>query len=211
MRHDARGYCRRKKGRVVNDRVKPAATPAPRLVRMPLGVVVRQSPGVTRWAAWAWRVTAVLPGAGPADWKVLRREDGVTEYHAATPLLELHRAVVEGYKVALAMTPPSVFVVLRPLAGAARPMVHGVTASAYEAQDFTDNAEDIVEPVAMPPALHGWISAFTDAHFNAEPFVKRRRDAVRTDRTEDGIGDPRVRQVADVYRAPGAQRQEDEA
>ncbi len=186
----------------MNDRVNPAATPAPRLARLPLGVVVRQSPGVTRWAAWSWRVTAVLPGAGPADWKVLRHEDGVTEYHAATPLLELHRAVVEGYKVALAMTPPSVFVVLRPTGGDARPIVHGVTASAYEAQDFTDNAEDIVEPVAMPPALHGWISAFTSVHFHAEPFVKRRRDTVRTDQTEDGIGDARVRQVADVYRAP---------
>lgn len=190
----------------MNDRVSTPTTAAPRLARLPLGVVVRRSPGATRWAKWSWWVTAVLPGTGPADWKVMRSDAGVTEYHAETPMLELHRAVVEGYTVALAMSPPSVFVVLRPAGGDTRPAVHAVTPLAYEAQDFTDNAEDIVEPVAMSSALHAWVADFAAAHFQAEPFVKRRRDRVRTDQTDDGVGDARVRQVADVYRAPGSQK-----
>jgi hypothetical protein len=33
-------------------------------------------------------------------------------------------------------------------------------------------------------------------------FIKRRRDKTDIDLQEDGIGDARIRQTADVYRAP---------
>lgn len=179
-----------------------------REVSMPVGVVVRRQPGVTRWAKWVWRPVAVLPGAAPADWKLLREEEGgAAEFHAATVPLTLHRAVVEGYKVSLSMLPPAVFVVLRRDERPGAPMpwfVHGITASAYEAQDYIDPAEDIVEAVPMPPVLEAWVHAFTDAHFHEEPFVKRKRDRQRTDLREQGVGDARIRQAADVYRAPAA-------
>ena len=55
----------------------------PNAQTIPLGVVVRRTPGVTRWAKYAWQVSAVLPGAADADWKVLRTEGDVTEFHAA--------------------------------------------------------------------------------------------------------------------------------
>src|SRR6056297_102820 len=77
---------------------------------LPLGVVLRRSPGVTRWAKWAWKAVAVIPGAGPAGWRVLRGEDGVTEFHAATVPLELHSTEVGSYRTSLMMTPPAVFV-----------------------------------------------------------------------------------------------------
>ena len=32
---------------------------------LPLGIVIRRQPGVTRWARWAFRAVAVLPGAAP--------------------------------------------------------------------------------------------------------------------------------------------------
>ena len=35
-----------------------------------------------------------------------------------------------------------------------------------------------------------------------DSFVKRKRDRKRIDVREDGIGDARIRQTADVYRAP---------
>lgn len=169
---------------------------------MPIGVVVRRSPGTTRWAKWVWRPVAVLPGAGSAQWKELRRDGDVIDYHAGTVTLDLHRTLVEGYKVSLAMAVPSVFVVMRPAPGDPPLIVHTVTASAYEAQDHTDNAEDQVEPVPMPKGLRAWIAGFADSHFREDPFVKRRRDRARTDLSESGIGDARVRQAADVYRAP---------
>ncbi len=187
----------------------PAAAAAPRQVSMPLGVALVRRPGVTRWATWAWSASAVMPGAGPADFRVLREEDGATEYHAATLPLTLHRSDVEAYLVSHNMSPPSVFVVLRRVDGAPadRAMrVHAVTASAYEAQDYLDSGEDLVEPVPMPPGLVAWVRDFVAAHHVDTPFVKRRRDKKRVDLTEDGIGDARIRQAADVYRAPGAQK-----
>lgn len=190
------------------DTEAPRAAP-PKTIEMPLGVVLRRRPGVTRWAAWSWEVAAVLPGAGPADWKVMREADGATEFHAATLPLALHRSDAEAYRVSLTMTPPSVFVVLRPDDDDAAPypmMVHAVTASAYEAQDYLDSGEELVEPVAAPDGLVAWIRDFTDLHFHDAPFIKRRRDRQQVDASEDGIGDARIRQAADVYRAPGAQK-----
>jgi hypothetical protein len=184
----------------------PAGPPVGLSAGLPVGVVVRRQPGVTRWATVIWRPVAVLPGAAPARWRELRREGAAVEYHAATLRLELHRADVEAYLVSLAMAPPAVFVVLRrdPAGGRDFPYkVHAVTASAYEAQDYQDSGDEIVEPVAMPPGLVAWVDDFAWAHASGEAFVKRRRDRVRTDLSEDGIGDARIRQAADVYRAPG--------
>ena len=174
---------------------------------MPMGVVLARKPGVTRWVKHSWSAVAVLPGAGAADWTLLSDADGVQEFHACTLPLELHRADVEAYKVSLSMNPPSVFVVLRAAEdtqAAHDVFVQTVTASAYEAQDYLDSGEEIVEPVPMPDGLVAWVRDFVDAHFQDEPFIKRKRDKKRIDLTEDGIGDARIRQVADVYRAPGA-------
>lgn len=177
-----------------------------RKVSLPVGVVVRRQPGVTRWAKWIWRPVAVLPGAPPADWRELRREGEVVEYHAATKSLDLWRTDAEAYLVSLAMTPPSVFVVLRRTLerGADIPYrVHAVTASAYEAQDYQDSGDDLVEPVAMPPGLVAWVEAFASRHMKDDAFVKRRRDRQPVDLIEDGVGDARIRQAGDVFRAPG--------
>ena len=184
----------------------PEAPALERTATLPLGVVLRRTPGVTRWARWSWRASAVLPGAGPADWRELRREGEAVEYHAATETLELHRADTEGYLVSLNMAVPSVFVILRRDETPGAPhdwTVHRVTASAYEAQDHQDGGDEIVEAVPMPPALAEFIQAFCDRHHRHEPFRKRRRDRARGDGDEDGVGDPRIRQPADVYRAPG--------
>ena len=56
---------------------------------IPVGIVVRRTPGVTRWAKWVWQVVAVLPGAGPAQWREMRSEGDTIEYHAATLPLDL--------------------------------------------------------------------------------------------------------------------------
>ncbi len=176
--------------------------------RMALGIVLRRQPGVTRWVPWVWRASAVLPGAGPAAWHEMRRDGEAVEYHAATLPLELHRAETEAYRVALSNTPPRVYVVLRPEEedGPHDIRVHSVTASPFEAQDYLDSGEETVEAVAMPPALVAWVSDFVGRHHVEEPFVKRRRDRLDVDGREDGKGDARIRQVADVYRSPGKRR-----
>ena len=49
----------------------------PKAMNIPLGVILRRKPGVTRWAKWAWEAVAVVPNAGPGGFRVLR-EDGDT-------------------------------------------------------------------------------------------------------------------------------------
>jgi len=55
----------------------------------------------------------------------------------------------------------------------------------------------------MPEGLVAWVRDYVELHHEEEVFVKRRRDKKRVDLKEDGIGDARIRQTADVYRAPG--------
>ncbi|WP_092077497.1 DUF3305 domain-containing protein [Poseidonocella sedimentorum] len=173
---------------------------------MDIGVVIRQSPGVTRWAKWVWRAVALLPGAGPADWHVMRREGEVTEFHAGTRRVELFRSDCEAYAENLATREPSLFVVMRepqPGQPGAGPLeLTLVTASPFEAQDYCDSGEEIVEKVPMPPVVRDWVENFVMAHEAFEPFKKRRRDKRRIDLREDGIGDPRIAQISDVYRSP---------
>lgn len=172
---------------------------------MPLGVVIRQAPGVTRWAKWSWTAVAVLPGAAPADWAEMRREGETVEYHAATLPLTLWADQTEAYLVNLSDRIPSVYVRLLSSGDADRPPeVLQVTLSTFEAQDWADSGEDIVQKVAMPQGLAAWLRDFTLARHEDEQFVKRRRDRVAVDVAEDGIGDARIRQRADVYRAPNA-------
>lgn len=174
-----------------------------------LGVVIRKQPGVTRWAKWIWLPVAVLPGAADAEWRELRRDGEAVEYHAATLELEVHRKETEGYRVALTNDPPSVYVILRPSEDP--DAVHDVevfrvTASAFEAQDYQDSGEEIVEAVPMPAQLIAWITSFVEVHHVDEEFDKRKRRRWKEDLTEDGKGDARVRQEADVYRTPASRR-----
>lgn len=181
----------------------------PKAMNIPLGVILRRKPGVTRWAKWAWEAVAVVPNAGPGGFRVLREDGDTTDYHAATVLLDLHHTEVESYRISLMMTPPSVFVVMLKGDDAGNDHgidVHLVTASADRAQQYQDSDEMIVAPVPMPDALLATVKEFCDAHYRESTFMKRKRDKKRVDRVEDGIGDPRIRQTADVYRSPTGQK-----
>lgn len=167
--------------------------------------MIRRSPGVTRWAKWVWKAVAVLPGAGPADWQVLGHEADVTDYHAATVDLELFRTDTEAYLAGISTRTPAVYVVMREAVEPDAKQEIDVllaTVSPYDAQDYADSGEDIVEKVAMPVGLIDWIKAYIDQHYEEEKFVKRRRDKRRIDLIEDGIGDARIVQATDVYRSP---------
>ncbi|MEO1549331.1 MAG: DUF3305 domain-containing protein [Pseudomonadota bacterium] len=172
----------------------------------PLGVVLQRSPGVTPWRRWSWRASAVLPGAPEADWKEIRRDGDITEFHASTPMLELHGAETEAYQHGLAAQVPCVYVVMREGAGEAPLDIVVVTASPYEAQDYTDSGEEIVEKVPMPAALRDWIEGFVATHHEETPFVKRKRDKQRVDLVQDGVGDARISKAADIYATPARMR-----
>jgi uncharacterized protein CbrC (UPF0167 family) len=173
---------------------------------IPVGIILRRTPGVTRWAKWAWKATGILPGAGPADWQELRRDGDVVEFHVGTAPLTLWSAETEAYVAGLGEAQPCIYAILRPQSGERPFSLDVVTASPYESQDYADNGEDVVEKIPMTPGLEAWVREFVEEHHQDEAFVKRRRDKTRTDLQEDGKGDPRIRQMADVYRAPGSGR-----
>ncbi|MEL6587390.1 MAG: DUF3305 domain-containing protein [Pseudomonadota bacterium] len=171
-----------------------------------VGVVLRRTPGVTRWQKWSWSVSAVLPGAGPSDWRVLRRDGDTTDFHATTVAMDLHGADTEAYLHGLQAQVPCLYVVMRDVGGEYPLDVVLVTASPYEAQDYTDSGEEIVEKISMPPVIRGWIEDFIETHHQEEAFIKRRRDKKRVDLVQDGIGDARVAKAADIYASPSQLR-----
>ena len=170
---------------------------------MPMGIVLRRKPGVTRWAKWSWKAIAVLPGAGKADWHLLRQDAAASDFHAATLPLELHGSDAEAYLHGLSTEVPCVYVVLRDSEVSTQSLeVTLVTASPYEAQDYADSSEEIVEKVPMPDGGIAWVRDFAQKHYHEERFKKRRRDKTDIGAIEDGIGDARITQLADVYRSP---------
>lgn len=171
---------------------------------MPVGIVVRRTPGATRWSKWAWRAVAALPGAPDADWRELRREGDAVEFHAATGLLELHQADAESYFNGLEAGAPSLWAIFHPTGDAEKPWtLHHVTASPDEAQNALDSGEELVERVPLTPQIAGWIAEFVEAHYKPEPFRKRKRVPADPEAFEGGRGDARIRQAGDVFRAPG--------
>ena len=201
--------CKRRPGRHSGAMEPTGIDTTARTATIRMGVVIRKQPGVTRWAKWVWRAVAVLPGAADADWREMRRDGEAVEYHAATLDLEVHRKETEGYRVSLSNDPPSVYVILRPSEDPDDEQefeVFRVTASAFEAQDYLDSGEEIVEPVPMPAQLIAWLTSFVEVHHVDEAFHKRKRRRWKDDLVEDGKGDARIRQEADVYRSPTSKR-----
>ena len=159
-------------------------------ISMPMGIVVERRDLQNRWQRVAWKPIGVLPGAGPIEGKkVLLRGPDWSHFHMATLPLELHRKETLAYKTNLNDAPPRLYVVLRTIdePGAdedVKPFM--VTASPFQAQDYLDSGDDIVEGVTMPEAVVAWISAFCDHHHVDEPFKKRKRK--RYDPDEVGFG-----------------------
>jgi len=156
----------------------------PYFISMPLGIVVTRQDIDSPWQDHEWRPSEVLPGAPEVDsWKELSRGEGWVQYHAATLPLELYQKEAEAYKFNLEGKEPVIYVVLSehedddgdddmPY------KVHLVTASPYEAQDYLDSGEEIVEPIPMPDALAAWINAFVEEYYQEEKFKKRKRNEV---------------------------------
>jgi hypothetical protein len=176
-----------------------------RTAEMRVGVVLRRAPGVTRWQREVWSLAGVIehaPEVAP-EGRLLREDGPVAEIHAATLTLELHRKETDALIQTLSAQVPSVWVALR---GAGRPLPVQVTASPFVAGCYEVDGEDRVEKVAMPEGMRAWIGAFVAAHHVDEKFVKRRRDKLREGPRQDGIGDARVEQTADVWRNPQSLR-----
>ena len=162
---------------------------------MPLGIVMERRRVEHPWKDFDWLPVTVIPGAPALDpegpWRVLSKGEDWIQYHGGTLTLELFRRETEGYKFNLTHEPPRLFVVLR--GGEDGDSDHDVvpfliTACPYEAQDYMDSGEELVEAVIMPPGVTAFVQAYIDRHHVDEPFKKRKRK--RHDPEESGFGKP---------------------
>ena len=150
---------------------------------MDVGVIVEQRPSSSPWIDSTLAPVEVVPGAGPVEgWREVSRrtsdQGDAVRYLAATLPIELFRKETQGYLVNLADSVPRVYVVMREddtgISGFAfTPFL--ATVCPYEAQDYMDSGEDIVEGVPMPRVVSAWLQAWCDEHHSDEKFVKRKR------------------------------------
>lgn len=175
-----------------------------------LGVVLKRRKGVTPWQAWSYRASAVVMETGQPAWSLLRDDGDSQDFYLGASRLELHGAETEGYIHGLNAKLPCLYVVLREQEGeSACPFViELITASPYEAQDYDEMEDTIVEKVPMPQDVADWIKEFIETHHVDEVFVKRQRDKRFFGDDQDGIGDARISQISDVYRSPSVHRKE---
>ncbi len=158
-------------------------------VSLSMGLVVERRPSTHRWLRESWRPVAayLVSGSPAADWTVLREAEGVVRYHAGTLPLTLHRSDTEPLRLNLMQEQPALFAVLRPEPGGEFPYrAHAITASPYDAQDFDDTGEDLIEKLPMPEAVAAFVQAFVELHHEDEPFRKRRRDRLDTEEQKFG-------------------------
>lgn len=144
-----------------------------------VGIVLERRDSSHPWLDHVWLPVAVLPGVVAADpageWKKLKEGDGWEQYLAGTLRIEIHRTDTEAYLDCLSADQPCVYVVLQEDPEGpheVRPFL--ATVSTYEAQDYADAGDNIVEGVAMPDAVTAWLRAFVATHHVEAPFRKRR-------------------------------------
>ena len=125
---------------------------------MPIGIVVERREIDHPWQSYTWRAVAAIPGAPEVnEWRVLTTEPGRIRYHAGTLPLEIHHKETEGYRLNLATARPALYVVLRYDEEVETGIVpFMVTACPYEAQNYLDGDEDLVESMPMPDAVAAW-------------------------------------------------------
>lgn len=158
---------------------------------MPMGIVLERREIDNPWQSFSWRAVAVIPGAPEIDeWRVLAEGPGWTQHHAGTLPLEIFNTETEGYRHNLSTEAPKVYVVLRYDDEAETGIVPFlVTVCAFEAQNYLDGDEDLVEPAPMPEVVAAWLQDFVAEHHVDQPRYKRKRNVASKERA----GKPGIR------------------
>lgn len=159
---------------------------------MPVGVVLERRRIDNPWQDYTWRPIEVVPGLPRVEaWRLLYETGDISRYLAGTLTIELFPGETEGYRRNLSQRAPVVFVILRRSEGidAEQPKPFHATVCPYEAQEYLEGGDDIVEGVPMPPAVADWVEAYIAAHHRERVFEKRKRkpyDPRRGDGSEPG-------------------------
>ena len=159
-------------------------------ISIAVGIVVEKRAVDHPWASARWRPVSLLPGfTGTARWQEIARGPDWQHFLCAVLPLTLHRKETEAYQVNLQGEAPLLYVVLRESDTA--DALHDVeavrvTASPFDAQDYLDSGEDIVEPLPMPESIAALFREFVVAHHREQPFKKRKQKAKSEERPQFG-------------------------
>ena len=146
--------------------------------RLRVGIVLARRRIAHPWQEFTWRGAAVIPGARDIAAPILLAEgEGTQHYHVATLDIEVFPSETEGYRYNLSQDRPAVYALWRNESGdpAALPELFHVTVCPYEAQDYQDGADVVVEGIEMPDVVSHWLRSYVARYHVEEPFEKRRQ------------------------------------
>ncbi len=168
---------------------KPKRAEMPeRELRINVGVIAERRKASSPWAEDYWVPVAVVEGESLlAEGDVVRQSDEATAFFLGTAEIYCHATEAEAYVFNFDSVTPAVYVVLRQNEDGPLPWrIHAVTVSPYEAQDYSDSAEDIVDRVQMPDGIAREVSEFIEKHYVETPFKKRKRRDFRHEEAQFG-------------------------
>jgi len=144
-----------------------------------VGVIAEKRKAHTKWAEDIWLPTAIIDGQlSQEPGQIMRKTESAESYFMGLAEIYCHAKETESYIHNFESEVPCVFVVLRRDEENEHRLpwyVHVVTVSPYEAQDYADTAEDIIERVTMPLSIAKAVMDFTDQHHEEVVFKKRKR------------------------------------
>jgi len=147
---------------------------------VPLCVILARKEIQSKWSEYVWEpVGVVLDPPTGINGKIREMGDGWTHFFMECEPLELHRKDAPAYRESLQQdSKGSLWIVLGENDDVEEVLpyyVQLVTASAYEAQDYLDSGELIVEVVDMPENLRNFIRDYVDKCPEEEKFIKRKQ------------------------------------
>ena len=146
--------------------------------RLRVGVLLERRHIAHPWQEHAWHAAEIVPGAPEiAAPRPVQRGEGWVRYHMATLDIELFPRETEGYRYNLSQQRPVAYVLWRHADEdtAQQPEVFLVTVCPYEAQDYLDGGDVMVEGVPIPDVVAHWMQRYIARHHVDAPFEKRRR------------------------------------
>ncbi len=156
------------------------AESAYQLERVPICVILARKDIDSPWTDAIWQpVSVILDAPASAHGKIREEGDGWVHYFMNSDPLELHRKDAPAYTANLQQSENgTLWIVLGEEDDPENELpyyVQLVTASPYEAQDYLDSGELIVEVVQMPAQLKSFIAHYVEACPAEEKFIKRKQ------------------------------------
>lgn len=142
-----------------------------------VGIVVERSKGEGPWTDFLWRPSHALAGIpGTAPWTKLSDDGEHVTFYVGSAEIELYRSEAGNYRENLVVETPLLWVALRPTEADPPYVLAGVTADPAEGESWAGLAHDLVDSVAMPPAIAHEVAEFVAEHYVEQKFEKRKRD-----------------------------------